>query len=127
MKQILVTYDQSKELASQLSEIRKEWDDGQYKALLFHIFSAISDEKVLQPLSAGLKAEFPESDILGTVSAGEIRDARLMEPGILISAMFFELTEVRVVKYDDIKGNEEAIGKTLASDRTAEWRRHRLR
>ena len=66
MKQILVTYDQSKELASQLSEIRKEWDDGQYKALLFHIFSAISDEKVLRPLSAGLKAEFPESDILGT-------------------------------------------------------------
>ena len=40
------------------------------------------------------------------MSAGEILNGRLMQKGILISAMLFEETEVRVLRYDHVKGDE---------------------
>ena len=113
MKQLLIQYTTETELYEQLKELKKEWETGGYTRLLFHVFSATSEEAPLQKLAVQLKNEFPDSDVVGAVSAGEICNARLMKPGILISALFFTCTDVRVVKYEDVKGHEAERGKTI--------------
>ncbi len=112
MKQILIQHGLP-DYAARLDDLMKEWKSGEYSRLVFHVFSAFSEEEPLRTLSMQLKEAFPDSDVLGAVSAGEICEARLMEPGILISAMLFTCTDVRVVKYDDIKGHEVRVGQVI--------------
>lgn len=113
MKQLLVRYDPKQDLSALLEPVTREWGNGSYGKLLIHIYSAFSEEALLTELCTGLKKILPEAMIVGAVSAGEICHAKMMEPGILISAMLFETTDVRVVKYSGVKGAETEVGRTI--------------
>ena len=47
------------------------------------------------------------------MSAGEIMEGRLMEDGILISALLFENSAIQVFRLDGVKGNEIRIGREV--------------
>ncbi|MCR4814620.1 MAG: GGDEF domain-containing protein [Lachnospiraceae bacterium] len=113
MKQMLVQYKYYETMADQMSAVVKEYESGLYKHLLFHIYSGILEEKLLSDITGAIAELFPEADIAGTVSAGEIAYARLMEKGVLISAMLFEKTEIRKFVFSDIKGNEVSVGEKI--------------
>ncbi len=50
------------------------------------------------------------------MSAGEIKDGRLIPRGVLVSALLFEETEVKVLRYDHVKGDEESVGLCIRTD-----------
>ena len=116
MKQILVKYSKEQAFDELFKDVILAAGEENVKHVLFHIYSATSEEQPLKELSVLLKERFPEAEVAGTVSAGEICDAKLMTPGILVSAMFFEKADIRVVKYKEVKGNETAVGKQICDE-----------
>lgn len=116
MKQILVELKKDAAVAPQTEEIRQEWEKGSYDSLLLHIYSGLSEDRYTSQIACDLQGCFPDARIVGTMSAGEILNGRLMQKGILISAMLFEETEVRVLRYDHVKGDEEGVGRRIRAD-----------
>lgn len=116
MKQILVQLNTEIPVEQQIGEIRKEWDTGRYGDMLIHIYSGLTEDRYTSRIAGALQACFPDAKVVGTMSAGEIKDGRLMEKGVLIAAMLFEETKVRVLRYDHVKENEAAAGLRIRSD-----------
>lgn len=112
MKQILVELQEGA-LKEQLSEIKQAYETGNYKHLLFHVYCGLPEEKRLTDIAKELKTEFPDAMIVGTLSAGEIRHGKLMRQGTLVSGMLFEMADVQVLRFDEIRGQEAQVGKQI--------------
>ena len=116
MKQILVELRGDWAFAVQMEPIAREWASGAYRCLLIHVYSGLSGEENTSRVAQSLKGLFPEALVVGSMSAGEICNGKLMEPGVLIAAMLFQQTEVRVLRYDRVKGREEETGRQIRRD-----------
>ena len=113
MRQILVEINRNAPAADQLADIQKAYGTGKYKNILFHIFSGIADEEWLVQLAQTIEQCFGTKHIVGTMSAGEIKDGMMIEPGVLVSAILFERSEISILRIDGVKGREIEIGKQL--------------
>ena len=116
MKQLLVELNPELPAGQQMEGIRQEWETGVYRSMLVHIYSGLTEERFTSRIAELVQELFPEAEIAGTMSAGEIKDGRLMQKGVLIAAMLFESTEVKVFRYDHVKENEETVGGRIRSD-----------
>ena len=116
MKQILVQYKYYESIEKQLDEIKREYEKDSYKSILFHVYSGILDDKLIGDITSGIKTVFPDAPIVGTISAGEIMNAKLMERGILISAMLFKSTEIRKIKFHGVKDYEVEVGGSIRKE-----------
>lgn len=83
------------------------------RSVLFHFYSGDSDKNALSFAMHTLRQRFPSSAVVGTESGGEIKEGSLMERGTIISAITLEKTDIRVTIYDQLSGNERAIGAKL--------------
>ena len=110
MKQMLVELNLNMPIAEQMADVVRERQAGDYRCLLLHVFSGIPDEALAVSVCRDLKACCDTKLIAGSMSAGEIKDGRMIRRGILVSAMLFENSEVGILRFDDVKGNEVATG-----------------
>ncbi len=110
MKHLMLRYNQTLPMAEQLEEILAESRRLSCSALLFHLYSAVPDEEMLVSLCREIREICPGAEVVGTMSAGEILEGRLMPDGILISALLFEESTVQIHRIDRIKGNETKTG-----------------
>ncbi len=110
MKHLMFEYNRELPLSEQLKTVADTYDRLGCKSLLFHVYSAFSDEEGLVSLCREIRSLYPSAVIAGTMSAGEIREGRLMPDGILISAMLFEESSVQAWRFDHIKGREVQVG-----------------
>ncbi|MBP5291129.1 MAG: GGDEF domain-containing protein [Lachnospiraceae bacterium] len=120
MKQLLVELQKDSPVSEQTKDIQEEWSSGKYKKILLHIYSGLPDEQCNRRVAQDLQSCFPEGLIVGIMSAGEIKDGKLMPQGILISAILFESTDVHVKRYDHVKGYEHSVGETILHDLEAD-------
>ena len=116
MKQILIEVDKERDVSYQMDEVRKAWDSGKYRSLLLRVFSGLDADLYTTLIVGRLRECFPDAQIAGSMSAGEIRCGRLMESGVLITAVLFETTDVRVLRYDNVKDNEDSVGERICRD-----------
>ncbi len=110
MKQILVEYDFSKSVPSQMAEVIGAVREGNYRSVLIHVYSGLADEKMLVRLCGELRNCCGTDLIAGSMSAGEIMEGHMIRQGVLISAILFEESEIRIFRFDDIMGNEVNTG-----------------
>ena len=110
MKQMLVELNLNVPIAEQMADIVRERQAGDYRCLLLHVFSGIPDEALVVSVCRDLEACCDTKLIVGSMSAGEIKDGRMIRRGLLVSAMLFENSEVGILRFDDVKGNEVATG-----------------
>lgn len=113
MKQLLVELKRGTELSVQVADILECWNLGQFKQVLLHIYSGREEAEYTADVAKSLSDLIPEADILGTMSAGEIMDGHVIKKGVLIGATFFESTDVQVLRFDNVKGNEADVGKRI--------------
>ena len=113
MRQILVSWKEGYSAEELLSEVRREWDSGVYHDLLFHIYSGVSEEEVTIDVAGKIQACFPNACVAGSMSAGEICEGHELPRGILVSALLFESTEIRIYRYDYVKGREAEVGEEM--------------
>ena len=110
MKQMLVELKQGVPVADQMADIFRENQTGKYRNLLLHVFSGIPDEQRVVAICRELEECCGTKLIAGSMSAGEIKDGRMIKRGILISALLFEDSDVGILRFDDVKGNEIETG-----------------
>ena len=113
MKQMSVGVNTAPEVELKLAEIQAEAWIGGYRTIVFHLYSGSTDKEILVQIAQAVRSQFPDSVIAGTLSAGEIKDGKLMDTGILISALLFKETDVHLQRYADAKGHEKEIGKMI--------------
>ncbi len=110
MKQSTVRYVSELDFREQLSGILADFKSNNYKSILFHIYSGVLDEELLLSISRRISAMFDTDQIIGSISAGEIKNGRLMDRGVLISAMMFESADICVHRFAKAAGREQELG-----------------
>lgn len=60
-----------------------------------------------------IHSDFDTDCITGSMAAGEIKNGKLMDRGILISVMMFNSSEVKVYRFRNVNGNEAEVGDTI--------------
>ena len=113
MKQIAIRYVGEVDLNEKLGNILDEYKNGGYKQILFHVYSGVLDEALVVGGCRRLNEVFGTDMIVGSISAGEIKDGRLMDRGVLISAMMFESADVKVHRFESVSGFEKSIGSEI--------------
>ena len=113
MKHLSVRYVSELDLNEKLRPILEEYKSAGYKSILFHIYSGVLDEELIVGISKKIKKLFDTDQIIGSISAGEIKNGRLMDRGVLISVMMFESADVRVHRFEKAIGSEKSIGTQI--------------
>ena len=116
MKQIVVELAQDLPIEQQLKSVKLAWETGEYLSLLVHIFSGLADEAVCVNVSRDVHACLPDAVLVGTMSGGEIKDGKLMDQGILVSAILAETSTFCLLRHDDMQGNEAEVGRKLREE-----------
>ncbi|MBR6046293.1 MAG: GGDEF domain-containing protein [Ruminococcus sp.] len=115
MKHLSIRYISDVDFRVKLDKILSEYKSGQYSSILFHIYSGVNDEKLLMSISGKIGDLFETDNIVGSISAGEIKNGRLMDRGVLVSVMMFESAEIKVFRFENASGSEQDIGKQIRS------------
>ncbi len=63
--------------------------------ILVQVFSSIIDEQALLDITLAIKNNLPQSNIIGTTTAGEILDGKMYDEAIVISFSCFEHTKIK--------------------------------
>ena len=113
MEQFTVRYVSELDFTSELNKIHDIYQNGNYNSILFHVYSGVLDEEHLTHLSQMIRDKFNTENIIGTISAGEIKEGKLMDRGVLVSALLFENSDIKVFRYPKTIGNEHQIGKEI--------------
>ena len=74
---------------------RKKAKKKKYKSGLIQLFTSVTNEKKLKKRVAKLQKDFPQCQIVGSTTAGEIAKAKMYEDEIVISLSLFEKSRVK--------------------------------
>ena len=92
------------------------WETGTYASVLIHIFCGLSDVSPAVGVARAVRDRLPKAHVVGTMSAGEIYEGRLVPRGVVVSALLAESSSIRVMRYDEVKGNEAGVGESLCDE-----------
>ena len=104
---------------SEYKKVRKSVKNGSHSSELIQIFTSLTDKTKIKKLLFKIKKDFPNADVIGTTTAGEITHAKMYDNSTVISLTLFNGTKLQTVytKNIDIKGGK-ILSKTLSSKHT---------
>ena len=96
--------------------VKKEVKNGGHGSELIQIFTSLTDREKLQKLLFKIKKDFPNAQIMGTTTAGEISHAKMYDNSTVISLTLFNETKLKTTytKKTNFKTGQ-ALSKTLTS------------
>ena len=115
MKQIPYAINTIKELQTCVEQVREESRSLHISSVLVSVFMDPSKLNLLDGIQRQIKAFFPEAQIIGSVSSGELVNGQLMEQGVVVNFTLFEEANVRVVAYDFQDKKSNSAGRELLS------------
>ena len=114
MKQIPFSIQKRQELQDCIEKVKQEARSmRRVSCVMVSIFMDTANERMLMEMQRTISASFPEAQIVGAVSTGEIVNGRLIEHNIVVNFTLFECSEVRVMSYDFRQMSSEQAGKEL--------------
>ena len=116
MKQFPFAINTIKELQECVEQVREE--SRQLPALssvLVSVFMDTSKVQLLNDIQKGVRAVFPDAQIIGAVSSGELVNGKLMDRGVVVNFTLFEKSAVRVFAYDFREKRSNTAGRELLS------------
>ena len=113
MKHLTLRYVSELDFNTETENLYDEFVGGEYKSILFHIYSGVLDDGLVIGLAKKLHERFDTDMVIGTISAGEINNGKLMDRGVLISALMFESADVKVYRYPGASDKEAEIGRDI--------------
>lgn len=92
MKHITFLYSKLQVLQKASKKAQKK----KYKSQLIQIFTAQTDKKEIQKILQTLKEYFPEAQVIGATTAGEISHAKMYDNETVVSLSLFEKAQLHV-------------------------------
>lgn len=116
MKQIPYAINTIKELHACVEQVREESRTmPSLSGVLVSVFMDPSKASMLEGIQKGIRAVFPEAQLIGSVSSGELFNGQLLEQGIVVNFTLFEQSTVRVFAYDFREKKSNTAGRELLS------------
>ncbi|MCR5758155.1 MAG: GGDEF domain-containing protein [Selenomonas sp.] len=114
MKQIPYAINTIKELQSCVEEVREESRSlKQLSSVLVSVFMDTSKKAMLEEIQKSIRAVFPEAQMIGSVSSGDIVNGQLLDRGVVVNFTLFEESTVRVFAYDFQEQKSSVAGREL--------------
>lgn len=116
MKQIPYAINTIKELQACVEQVREESRSlKQLSSVLVSVFMDTSKKALLEEIQKSIRAVFPEAQVIGAVSNGEIVNGQLLDQGVAVNFTLFEESTVRVFSYDFQEKKSSTAGRDLLS------------
>lgn len=115
MKQLLFEIYNEDSLFAAMKDVDQYIEYHNPKSVIFHLYSGIPDEKWITWITSQLNQTYPSYGIVGATSHAEIIDGHLTDPVVLLSAMMFQSTDVKVYSLPNILGTECESGQKICS------------
>ena len=113
MEQILIELQLDAPFGPQIEPIVQAGTASIHTSILIHIYCGLADASLAIDAARTVREKLPDALLVGTMSAGEICEGRLIPKGILVSAILTDAAKIDVLRYDDLKGHEAQIGASL--------------
>ncbi len=114
MKQIPFSIKNRQELHACIEKVQQEVRTlKNLSCVLVSIFMNTANEHMLLEMKRTINASFPEAQIVGSVSMGEIVNGTLVEHDIVVNFTLFDHAQVRVMSYDFRKIDSKQAGREL--------------
>ncbi len=115
MKQIPYAINTIKELQDCVEQVREESRRLSMSGVLVSVFMDTAKKAMLDDIQKSILAVFPEAQLIGSVSSGEIMNGHLMDQGVVVNFTLFKESVVRVFAYDFRDKNSNTAGRELLS------------
>ena len=113
MKQIPFSINTVKELQNCIEHVREESRSLHIASVLVSVFMDASKKEMLAEIQKSVRAVFPDAQVIGSVSSGEIINGHLLDKGIVVNFTLFEESHVRVLAYDFHEKDSQKSGENL--------------
>ncbi len=87
---------------------RKQAKKKKYKSGLIQLYTSITNKKKLKKILLKLQKDFPQCEIVGSTTAGEIAHAKMYENEVIISLSLFEKSCIKTVYSPNIDAKSGA-------------------
>ncbi|WP_026759229.1 diguanylate cyclase [Selenomonas ruminantium] len=116
MKQIPYAIHTIKELQACVEEVRETSRQLKHlSGVLVSVFMDPTKKAMLEGIQKAIQAVFPEAQVIGSVSSGEIVNGQLLDQGVAVNFTLFEESTVRVFAYDFGAKKSSSAGRELLS------------
>ncbi|MBO4997209.1 MAG: diguanylate cyclase [Lachnospira sp.] len=117
MKQIRIVYQGKESFQKELQDFRDNYWMNDASSMLFHIYSEILEEDVVNELCGMLEQAFPEVSYIGCSTSGNLIDCQLSEEIIVVATIFeYESTKIKTFQYDLKEHTVDWITKRLTEE-----------
>lgn len=117
MKQIRIVYQGKENFQKELQNFRDNYGMNDASSMLFHIYSEILEEDVINELCDMLGQAFPEVPYIGCSTSGNLIDCQLSEEIIVVATIFeYESTKIKTFQYDLKEHTVDWITKRLTEE-----------
>jgi len=113
MKQIPYAINTIKELQDCVDEVREESRKLRMSGMLVSVFTDTAKKNMLADIQRTVLSVFPDAQMIGSVSSGQIVNGQLLEQGVVVNFTLFEESVVRVFAYDFKDKNSNTAGREL--------------
>ncbi|MBR2215691.1 MAG: GGDEF domain-containing protein [Selenomonadaceae bacterium] len=115
MQQFIFTIDDLTEIEDKLSPIRAYIDRHKTKSVLVHCFCGrwVMDDAA--QIVTEIKRVLPQSEIIGTISYGEVVQGESTRMSYALTVTIFTETQVEVLSYLVKRGEEKAVGEAVSA------------
>ncbi|MBQ9438544.1 MAG: GGDEF domain-containing protein [Lachnospiraceae bacterium] len=110
MKQLLYQVIDADSAEEFFGTVRSEAEKISVSSMLFHFYCGTTDVVFIEDIRRRIVEAFPQAQIAGTTSNGEILEGHLMDQGLLLGVLLFEKSDVQVTYYKELRGNEGEYG-----------------
>ena len=116
MKQVPYAINTIKELQDCVEDVREQCRAlKHFSGILVSVFMDTTKTAMLDSIQKCILAVFPEAQLIGSVSSGEIVNGRLLDKGVVVNFTLFEESTVRVFAYDFREKKSNTAGRELLS------------
>lgn len=113
MKQFNYELTNPEDVTVILKEVYSYTSGIKYESILFHLYSIIFDDDEIMQVQEGIREVFPDANICGNSTNGDICDGHLAEYGMVLAASVFDSTDAKVRLFPCTPGQETDIGKKI--------------
>jgi len=99
--------------------VKKELKKEHYSSELIQIFTSLNDKDKIEKLLLKISKDFPNAQVIGTTTAGEISHAKMYDDSTVLSITLFTQTKLQIAYAKNIdKKAGQKLSKKLTSKQT---------